>query len=36
MYLRETGREGMDKIHLAQERDQWQALVNRVINLQVP
>ena len=23
-------------IHLAQERDQWQALVNAVMNLQVP
>jgi hypothetical protein len=23
-------------IHLAEDRDQWQALVNMVINLQVP
>jgi hypothetical protein len=36
MYLRETGWEGMDWIHLAQNRGQWQALVNMVMNLQVP
>jgi hypothetical protein len=28
--------EGVDWIHLAQDRDQWQALVNTVMNLQVP
>jgi hypothetical protein len=27
---------GMDWINLAQDRDRWQALVNEVINLQVP
>jgi hypothetical protein len=27
---------GMDWIDLAQERDQWRALVNTVMNLQVP
>jgi hypothetical protein len=32
----ETGWGGMDWIHLAQDRDQWQALVNTVMNLQVP
>jgi hypothetical protein len=28
MDLRETGRDGMDWIDLAQDRDQWRALVN--------
>jgi hypothetical protein len=27
---------GMDWIHLAQERGQWRALVNTVMNLRVP
>jgi hypothetical protein len=36
MVLREVDREGVDWIHLAQDRDQWQALVNTVMNLQVP
>jgi hypothetical protein len=31
--LRETGWEGVDWIHLAQDRDQWLALVNTVMNL---
>jgi hypothetical protein len=34
--LREIGWGGMDWIHLAQDRDQWRALVNTVMNLQVP
>jgi hypothetical protein len=34
--LRETGWGGMDWIHLAQDRDQWRALVNTVWNLRVP
>jgi hypothetical protein len=29
-------RDGMDWIDLAQNRDQWRALVNTVMNLQVP
>jgi hypothetical protein len=35
MDLRETGCDDMDWIHLAQNRDQWRALVNTVINLRV-
>jgi len=34
--LREIGGEGVDWIHLAQDRDQWAAVVNMVMNLQVP
>jgi hypothetical protein len=36
MDLREIGLGGMDWIDMAQERDQWRALVSRVLNLQVP
>jgi hypothetical protein len=36
MGLREIGRDGMDWIDLAQDRDQWRALVNAVMNLLVP
>jgi hypothetical protein len=36
MDLREIGREGVDWIHLAQDRDQWWAVVNMVINIRVP
>jgi hypothetical protein len=36
MDLREIGWGGVDWIHLAQDRDQWRALVNRVMNLPVP
>jgi hypothetical protein len=32
----EIGREVVDWMHLAQDRDQWKALVNMVMNLQVP
>jgi hypothetical protein len=31
----ENGWEGVDWIHLAQDRDQWQALVDAVMNLWV-
>jgi hypothetical protein len=34
--LREIGWDGMDWIDLAQDRDQWRALVNTVLNLLVP
>jgi hypothetical protein len=33
---REVGWDGMDLIDLAQDRDQWRALVNTVMNLRVP
>jgi hypothetical protein len=36
MDLREIGWGGMDWIDLAQYRDQWKALANTVMNLQVP
>jgi len=35
MDLRETGWEGVDWMHLAQDRDQWWTLVNMVMNLWV-
>jgi hypothetical protein len=36
MDLREIGWDDADWIDLAQDKDQWRALVNTVINLQVP
>jgi hypothetical protein len=36
MDLREIGWDGMDWIYLAQDRDQWRALVNAIMNLRVP
>jgi hypothetical protein len=36
MELRETGWDGVDWIDMAQDRDQWRALVNMVLNLRVP
>jgi hypothetical protein len=36
MYLREIELGGMDWIDLAQDRDQWRALVNTVMNLRAP
>jgi hypothetical protein len=35
MDLRETEWGGMNRNHLAQDRDQWRALVNTVMNLRV-
>jgi hypothetical protein len=36
MDLREIGWDGVDWIDMAQDRDQWMALVNTVLNLRVP
>jgi hypothetical protein len=36
MDLTEIGWDGMDWIDLAQDRDQWRALMNAVMNLWVP
>jgi hypothetical protein len=36
MDLREIGRDGVNWIDLSQDRDQWMALVNTVMNLRVP
>jgi hypothetical protein len=35
-HLREIGWDGVDWVDLAQDRDQWRALVNMVMNLRVP
>jgi hypothetical protein len=34
--LREIGWDGVDLFDRAQDRDQWKALMNMVLNLQVP
>jgi hypothetical protein len=36
MYIRRIGGGRMDWIDLVQDRDQWRALVNTVMNLRVP
>jgi hypothetical protein len=36
MDLRDIGWDGRDWIDLAQDRDQWRALINTVMNLRVP
>jgi hypothetical protein len=36
MDLREIGWDGMDWVHLAQDRDKWRSLVNTVMTLRAP
>jgi hypothetical protein len=36
MNLKETGWEGVDWMHVAQDRDQWRAIANTIMNLRVP
>jgi len=36
MNAREIGWAGVDWMHLAQNRDQWRAVMNTVMNLRVP
>jgi hypothetical protein len=36
MDIRGIGWEIVDWLHLAEDRDQWQALLNTVMNLRVP
>jgi len=36
MDLTELGCEDVNWIHLAQDRDQWQGVMNAVMNLQIP
>jgi hypothetical protein len=36
MSIKEIGWNSVDRINLDQDRDQWQALVNMVMNLWVP
>jgi hypothetical protein len=36
MDLLDIGRDGLDWIGLAQDKDKWRALVNAVMNLRVP
>jgi hypothetical protein len=36
MDLREAGGDGINWIDLAEDRDQWRAFVNTMMNLQVP
>jgi hypothetical protein len=36
MDLREIGWDGVDWIDMAQDRDQWRAFMNTVLNLRVP
>jgi hypothetical protein len=36
MDLKETGWEGVDCIRMAQDKDQWLAVVNTVMNFRIP
>jgi hypothetical protein len=35
-FLQEVGWEDMDRTDLAQDRDRWKAVVNTIMNFQVP
>jgi hypothetical protein len=35
MNLKETGLEFVDWIHMSQDRDKWQAFVNKIMNLRI-
>jgi len=36
MYLKEKGSDGIELIHLAQNRDKWWVLVHTLMNLEIP
>jgi len=36
MYLKRKGSDGIELIHLAQNRDKWWVLVHMVMNLEIP
>jgi len=36
MKFKQIGQDGMNRIHLVQGRDKWQAVVEKLMNLQVP
>jgi hypothetical protein len=36
MYLREIGWDDVDWVDMAQDKDQWKAIVKAVLNLRVP
>jgi hypothetical protein len=36
MHLTEIDWEGVDWVNVAQDRDQWRALVNTIVNLRFP
>jgi hypothetical protein len=36
MYFEEISWDGMDWIHVAEDTEQWQTFMNKVINLRVP
>jgi hypothetical protein len=36
MKLKEIGQDSMNRFYLVQDRDNWQAVVEKLMNLQVP
>jgi hypothetical protein len=36
MYLKETGRNSTNWVHLAEDREQWRVFVNIILNLRIP